>query len=535
MNNYIIRPLLLILLFSLVSCNKIGKKIIKEKELIELFSKNEDVLAILKVDFPDDLIRGFHKNLDEASLKQLAKQIEGSKELGSYLKVNPKAIKAWGFLSNSNYAKDVEIIKYFDELPTSKFSLKSNNRIGEIYDVSSGGLLAKLDNKSILITKLDNNAFANLNKFAPNTIYKVKNIDYQIDDIGRVVSAKTSLLKLDNSIPSNSLISEEFNQIISSVFGGTNLKLNQVFVDKDIFSQLNNTWLDALKKREKIGRINIKSIFNSNQKTPDAFNVIYYNGKDRIPIHIENTLKKQNDDVFKKLQRSAEGTYINGKTAIENFPKDITLNGNKLIFEGKPFGVIDPKTSTVTIDRRAALNKKSINPLLDHPRLLEDFKYVVKDGKNTHIYKTDNLGRVIESQHTIISKTSKNRNVVSQNKAKLYGDEVSSKTSLENLTNNQHKRMSDEGGHYLADSAGGIPESINITSQAYKVNHSKKWRAMEDKITKAIENGDNVLVKNTQIFSDNSRRSSGAIYEISINGKIEKLEFNNINNTLEVI
>src|SRR5690606_27928390 len=108
-----------------------------------------------------------------------------------------------------------------------------------------------------------------------------------------------------------------------------------------------------------------------------------------------------------------------------------------------------------------------------------NYRYVVKDGVNEHIFVTDHLERVMYSEHRLITRYPTSRNVVSQNNAKLFGDEMSSKTSIDGLTNLQHRKLSDEGGHYLADAAGGIPETINITSQAYRVNHSVKWRRME--------------------------------------------------------
>lgn len=522
---------LLLLLFG-TSCKKKAAQIVGKKSAKELLVKSDDVLAVLKADFSDVTIRSFYKELDEGSLKRLANQIKGNKRLSNYLNINNGAIRSWRFLSNSNYAQDINAINYFDELPYNNFLLKGQKNSAEIYEVSSGALLARVEKNAIVITKFEDNAFANLNDFVPNAIYKIKNFSYRTDDLGRVMSVKTPLLKLNNTIPTNSLGD---NLIVSPNFGGGNLKLNTTLTNNNVLVELNETWAYTLKNRGKISNVSIKKIYNSNDNVPDGFNIVFYNGKNREIRHIKNTYKEAYVNTFEKIQRSARGTYINGTSAIKKFPKEITLVENKLFYNNKPFGIIDPKIKVIKIDRRAALTPNNINPFLDHPKLLADYKYVVKDGVNEHMFKTDNLERVIYSEHKLLAKYSKNRNVVSQNNAKLFGDEISSKTSLKDLNNSQHRKLSDEGGHYLADSAGGIPEYINITSQAYRVNHSKKWRSMESEISAALARGENVLVKNIQLYNNSSRRPSGSIYEVIINGKMKKFEFDNINNTLKDI
>lgn len=532
MKKYFINTLVLVLFLLIASCKKEAAQIVSKRTAKEFIVKSEDVLPLLKADFSDNTLRSFYKELDENSLRQLAHELKENKGLRDYLKKKPEAITTWKFLSNSNYAQKVNAIKYFDNLPSDRFLLKNQKNSAEIYEASSGVMLARVEKDAIIITKFSDNAFANLNTFLPNSIYKVKNSSYHIDDFGRVLSVKVPLLKLNNTIPSNSLGE---NLMISPIFGGNNLKLNTALPNNDVFAELNREWANTVKRRGKISSVNIKKIYSSNKKVPEGFNVVYYNGKNRKVGHIKNLTKEAYSNTFKKIQRSASGTYINGATAFKKFPKEITLVENKIFYNNKSFGSIDPKNKVINIDRRAALTKNNVNPFLDHPRLLPDYKYVVQDGVNEHIFITDDLERVIYSEHRLLAKYSKNRNVVSQNNAKLYGDEISSKTSLNGLTNGQHRKLSDEGGHYLADSAGGIPESINITSQAYRVNHSQKWRSMENEISSALEKGENVFVKNRQLYDNSSRRPSGSIYEVIINGKRKEFSFDNINYSLEDI
>jgi hypothetical protein len=531
MKKYAFKTFILIFIITLSSCRKASKELLAKKALKELIFKSDDVAPILKANFNDDVLETFAKSLDELQIKSLTKQIENNKPLAQLLNSNPKTISIWSFLSGSKYSGDIEIIKYFKDLPENQFVLRLTNGKRDIVDLSNGNVLARVSDNSILVIKLENNPFLNLKKFAPKTNYTINKTSYSIDNLGRVSIVKSPLLKLNKNIAANI---DNSSHILSLKFGGINFDINKALISKDAFLPINETWQKALTQRTKISEVNIKSFYRDNTTIPDAFNVSYYRDGQRVIVHIPNNFKKKYESIFDQLRKPAVGKFINGSKATRAFPDDISLTGNKLFYEGKEFASINSNTKTILVQRRAAL-KNGINPLLSHPKLLEDYKYVVQDGKNTHIFKTDNLGRVSETEHFIVAKYSKTRNVVEQNNAKLFGDEISSKTTNKNLNRGQHLKLSDEGGHYLADSAGGIPESINITSQAHKVNHSEKWRAMENKITSAVKNGDDVIVKNKQIFTDNSRRSSGSIYELNINGKTEKFTFDNANYTLSEI
>lgn len=532
MRKYYFNFLFILFLITLNSCRKTSKKLLAETALRELIFKSGDIAPILKNNFSKNTLEKFTKNLDESYVKKLAKQVKGNKTLSSYLNKNTSAIKAWKFLSNSNYSNNIETIKYFENLPVEKFILKTNKGIGEVYDSNKNIILASLTKDGFIIKNIKNNPFINLFKYAPNTSYKLNKLNFNIDELGRVGQIKTVLLKLKNKSKN---LPKSLNLIVSPIFGGLNEGINKAFISSNIFDKLNNKWAKDLSKRIKISNLSIKPSYSGKTNTPNSFNVVYYKGKERVLKFIPNNKIKTYNNLFEKLKRPAIGKKIDGSVATKTFPKGITINENKLLYEGKVFATIDAKKKSIVINRRAGLNKNNINPFLGHPKRLENYKYIVKDGKNTHTFKTDKLGRVSESEHRIVEKYSKNRNVIEQNNAKLYGDEISSKTSNNNLKNSEHKKLSDEGGHYLADSAGGIPESINITSQAYKVNHSKKWRAMEERIKKALENNENVIVKNKQIYGDQSNRAIGSRYEVIINGKSEKLEFDNLNFELEEI
>lgn len=539
MKKYGYKILILICVLNSTSCRKASKEVLTQKAIKQLIYKSDDVAPILKANFQENVLSTLSLSLDNSQIKLLAKQIDNNKPLAKLLNDNPKKINVWSFLSHSKYSNEIDAINYFSKLPENQFFLKTSEDVGEIIDVNSRKVLAKVFDEIILVTKLNKNPFLNLKNFAPKAIYKIKSTSYNIDDLGRVSNIKTPLLKIDK----NALkIIEEEAHILSTKFGGVNLGINKTFLSINDFKQINADWQSAIINRKKISEVNIKPIYSDKSNIPEAFNVSYYNGQTRSLKHIPNSLKKTNQDVFEQMKRPAIGKHIDGRIATKQLDKDITLQGNKLFYKGKEFASIDAQAKAILVDRRAAL-KNGINPLLSHPKLLENYKYVVKDGKNTHIFKTDNFGRVYETEHEIFEKVSyRNKSTEmdnllkrEQNNAKLYGDEISSKTTIKNLTNKQHQKLSDEGGHFLADSAGGIPESINITSQAYKVNHSSKWRGLENSIVTSVKNGDVVIVKNKQLYSDKSRRSSGAVIDLQINGKTEQFSFDNINNTLEDI
>lgn len=226
--------------------------------------------------------------------------------------------------------------------------------------------------------------------------------------------------------------------------------------------------------------------------------------------------------IKEQLQQPAHGRFTDGRTKTWNLSPDISVPGDKIIHKGKTvFGHIDEANRVVEIDRRQALESQGRrNPLLSHTALVPRCTYKITDAENVHWFSTDEQGRTIKTQHWVKAIYRQRLND-EQTKALMCKDEETKP--------NTPREINDEGGHILADSAGGLPESINIFPQAYCVNHSSAWRGLETAIKNAILRGDTVMVETTFSYTGNCKRPDGYHYHLTINGESSSYEFVNQN------
>ncbi|MBI9010492.1 MAG: DNA/RNA non-specific endonuclease [Tenericutes bacterium] len=231
-------------------------------------------------------------------------------------------------------------------------------------------------------------------------------------------------------------------------------------------------------------------------------------------------------EIKNQLQNHAIGRFTNNRTKTWILSPDITLSGDKITHKNKTdFGTIDEINRVITIDRRLALESKGRrNPLLSHTALVPNCTYKITDADNVHWFMTDEQGRTIKTKHWV-KDIYRQRLNDEQTKALMCKDE--------DTKPNTPREINDEGGHILADSAGGLPESINIFPQAYRVNHSKEWRGLETQIKNAILNGDNVHVETEFRYNDACKRPENYTYYLTVNGSQSRHAFDNRNLTLD--
>lgn len=119
-----------------------------------------------------------------------------------------------------------------------------------------------------------------------------------------------------------------------------------------------------------------------------------------------------------------------------------------------------------TITALPGYNLKSMNKLLDKRKLLPNFKYKIENC----IYKTDNLGRVIEAKASSFPKSilKKPRSTYRQSRG--------------NYEKNGFLEI-DNGGHLIPNQLGGISELINIVPQNRLLNNGE-WKKVENFVTK---------------------------------------------------
>lgn len=230
--------------------------------------------------------------------------------------------------------------------------------------------------------------------------------------------------------------------------------------------------------------------------------------------------------IKKQLQQPAQGRFTSGRTKTWNLSPDISLSGDKIIHKNKTvFGTMDESNRVITIDRRLALESKGRrNPLLSHTALVPNCTYKITDADNEHWFITDKQGRTIKTKHWVKAIYRQRLND-EQTKALMCKDEDTKPNTL--------REINDEGGHILADSAGGLPESINIFPQAYRVNHSKEWRGLETQIKNAILSGEIVHIETEFRYNATCKRPDNYTYQVTINNNTSMHSFDNRNLTLE--
>ncbi|WP_198913848.1 DNA/RNA non-specific endonuclease [Tenacibaculum finnmarkense] len=110
------------------------------------------------------------------------------------------------------------------------------------------------------------------------------------------------------------------------------------------------------------------------------------------------------------------------------------------------------------------VSSKNFNKLININKLLPNTTYKLGQA----IYKTDNLGRVIEVYVARLPKS-----IVKSSRSKMnQGLTVLEKDGIKGI---------DDGGHLIANSLGGISEKINYIPQNSTLNRGK-WNKLEQKV-----------------------------------------------------
>jgi len=165
--------------------------------------------------------------------------------------------------------------------------------------------------------------------------------------------------------------------------------------------------------------------------------------------------------------------------------KNVTLDKNVVFKEGIIYykeiecGSYDLSKRYIRIDEQKAINGKGTNVITNHTAPITNATIEVVNGKNTHISRTDHLGRKIYQKDTINQKVVYRRDSDAQMRGKLFKDEDGFVDT--------HFKNKPQGGHFQAASAGGTPDSGNIFPQAHRVNNSSEWKSLEEKQRKMYE------------------------------------------------
>ena len=150
-------------------------------------------------------------------------------------------------------------------------------------------------------------------------------------------------------------------------------------------------------------------------------------------------------------------------------------------------------------------SKGSWNELLNKPPI-KNHKYQV----DKYLFETDELGRVKKVKGEL-EYVERGRNEYQQ------GLSVGLKDGAQGV---------DDGGHLIANILNGPGEQINYLPQKANLNRGP-WKSMEDRWSKALQDGQKVEVEIVPIFKGNSKRPSSFVVRENVGGKQNVLNFPN--------
>ena len=158
-------------------------------------------------------------------------------------------------------------------------------------------------------------------------------------------------------------------------------------------------------------------------------------------------------------------------------------------------------------------NAGPVNEFFNH--LIPNRTYIIDD---CFVYKTDNMGRVIEcnakrnkAYKSIERNTQRNSNVQRHVIEQLDG-----------------RKGLDDAGHLFANTTGGPNELINQVPMASELNRTGKWRELERIEEQALKEGKEVISNRKLIYKGNSKRPTAIEFTTSIDGVVTKTLVENI-------
>lgn len=227
------------------------------------------------------------------------------------------------------------------------------------------------------------------------------------------------------------------------------------------------------------------------------------------------------------VQKPSEGITTLGKKQVYPLDSQVTIEKGDLYYNGVQFGNINENTRQIYIDREKGLDQRGINSFLSHTGLAPYATYNINHGLNTTIYKTDGIGRCLSVEN--IAKERGNLRSENEQVRAL-------RTKNEQTLPNTHPKINDQAGHYIASSNGGIPESINLFPQAYRVNNGSDFKNMERMSKSALKAGSTVKTSIDVNYKGLSFRPDSLKYKVQIDGgQILEYKFDNKNYTQKEI
>ena len=147
--------------------------------------------------------------------------------------------------------------------------------------------------------------------------------------------------------------------------------------------------------------------------------------------------------------------------------------------------------------------------LANRDKMMPNMVYLVDDG--AFIYKTDKLGRVVETETDLVKGSKVQRS------AKRGSQKENCKA--------KGGKKEDDGGHLIASEINGPEESINIVPMPKTFNRGGEWRQLEEYLKKLQQSGKNVKVRQYIRYKGNTSIPVALEVHVIVDGVITKYTF----------
>ena len=196
----------------------------------------------------------------------------------------------------------------------------------------------------------------------------------------------------------------------------------------------------------------------------------------------------------------------------KDFAEDITVNttknGIELFSKKFPVSKIKMNGTLITGNAGSLKNAGPVNEFFNH--LIPNRTYIIDD---CFVYKTDNLGRVVECN------AKRNKAYTSIERNTQRNSDVQ-RHVIEQLDG---RKGLDDAGHLFANTTGGPNELINQVPMASELNRTGKWRELERIEEQALQEGKEVISNRKLIYTGTSKRPTAIEFTTSIDRKSTRL------------
>lgn len=223
-------------------------------------------------------------------------------------------------------------------------------------------------------------------------------------------------------------------------------------------------------------------------------------------------LRKENPRLAEYVERMNYYWGGKGSDFMKYLVYEKTSNG-KIIMRNSKYTkseiIIDGNKVYAKAGNNSELNGELNLFLANRDKMMPNVVYIIDDG--AFVYKTDKLGRVVETETDL----AKGRKV--QRSAKRGSQKENCKA--------KGGKKEDDGGHLIASEINGPEESINIVPMPKSFNRGGEWRQLEEYLKKLQQSGQNVIVKQRIRYKGNSSIPLFLEVDVIVEGVTTKYTF----------